>query len=71
MTDKGKHGNDLQVFESLDFAGQARSFNGMMRNLEQTVRAHVRRAREEGRDHDQTLSKCINQINGVLNRLES
>ncbi len=71
MTDKGKHGNDLHVFEGLDFAGQAKSFNGLMRNLEHTVKAHVRRSRDEGRNHEQTLSKCINQINGVLDRLQS
>jgi len=68
----GLHGQDGLTFEELDFAGQARSINGQVLNVERAVTAHVRRARDEAeRDETETLTKCINQVSAMLERLQS
>ena len=64
------HGVAEQTFEELDFAGQSRSINGTISHLERAVRAHIRRATEEGRNTQQVLRSRIEEVRRMLERLE-
>lgn len=69
-TRNGLHGQDGRKFEELDFAGQARSINGQILSVERAIIAHKRRASEEAeRDETETLTKCIEQVSAMLQRL--
>ena len=71
-TRSGLHGHDGRKFEELDFAGQAQSINGQIMNVERAINAHIRRAGEEdGRNEVETLTKCIEQVSSMLERLRS
>jgi len=64
------HGIAEQSFEELDFAGQSRSINGTVSHLERAIKAHVRRATDEGRDSQQILRNRIDEVRRMLERLE-
>ncbi len=64
-----RHKGDTETFEGLTFAEQAKSINAIINNLERSVRAHVRKARAEGRDPQVALQKCADQIQRLLGRL--
>ncbi len=65
-----RHKNDTRTFEGLTFQGQAKSINAQLSTLTRAVRAHVRRARQEGRDHEQTRAKCIAQVSRLRERIQ-
>lgn len=69
MTEKG-HCRGTRTFEELSFSDQAKSLNAQLSTLTRAVRAHVRRANDEGRDHEKTRSKCVAQINRLRERIE-
>jgi hypothetical protein len=66
-----RHKNDTQTFDGLTFPGQAKSINAQLSTLTRAIRAHIRKARERGRDHEQTRAKCIAQVNRLRQRIES
>jgi hypothetical protein len=45
-----RHRGDTATFEELDFHGQARAMNATALQLRKQFRAHLRRAKQEGRD---------------------
>ena len=63
------HKNDTQTFEGLSYAEQAKSISAQLVVLQRAVRAHTRRAEEEGRDPEETMLKCIGQVSRMLTRL--
>ena len=65
-----RHKNDTRTFEGLTFQEQARSINAQLSTLTRAVRAHVRRARQHGRDHEEARAKCIAQVNRLRERIE-
>jgi len=66
-----RHRNDTRTFDGLTFQEQAKSLNAQLSTLTRAVRAHVRRARKEGRDHEQTRAKCVAQVNRLRERIET
>ena len=65
-----RHQRDTRNFEELTFAGQAKAINIRIVILERSVRAHLRRAAQEGRDIRQVRQKCIGQVRRLLDRLQ-
>jgi len=67
----GKHGIDDLTFEELDFKRQAQSISGQIRTLELSITAHQRRAHEEGRNESEILSKELDQLFRLIERIRS
>ena len=65
------HKGGERIFGKLTFAEQARSITAMINNLQRSVRAHVRKARAEGRDAEAVFQKCVDQINRLPKRLKN
>ncbi len=64
-----RHQGDTKTFGELTFAEQAKAINIRVVGLERSVRAHLRRAAQQGRDVEAVRRKCINQLRRLLNRL--
>ena len=68
---KRRHKEDTRTFEELTFAEQAKSIQGQLMVLQRAIRAHVRRAEEEGREPDEVRITCLGQIARLMGRLTS
>ena len=68
---KRRHKEDTRTFEELTFAEQAKSIQGQIMVLQRAIRAHVRRAEEEGREPDKVRITCLGQISRLMGRLTS
>lgn len=64
-----RHQGDTKTFEELTFAEQAKAINIRVVGLERSVRAHMRRASQEGRNTGQVRQKCVEQLHRLLQRL--
>lgn len=64
-----RHQGDAKTFEELTFAEQAKAINIRVVGLGRSVRAHLRRATQEGRDLERVRVKCINKLRRLLDRL--
>ena len=67
--EKGTHGINEEVFEELNFAGQARAINGSLSTIEKAIIAHLRRAAVENRNVAQTRQKYIDFLQRISNRI--
>ena len=65
-----RHKNDTQTFDGLTFPGQAKSINAQLSTLTRAVRAHIRKAREEGLVYSKTKKKCSDQVQRLLDRID-
>ena len=66
---KGKHGKNERPFEELTFAGQASAINGEISRLTAAIKAHLRKAEQDGRDRNELLSKKIAQISRIITNI--
>lgn len=64
-----RHQGDAKTFEELTFAEQAKAINIRVVGLQRSVRAHLRRAKAEGRDVDKIREKRVEQVRRLLGRL--
>jgi hypothetical protein len=64
-----RHKDDTKDFNELTFGEQARSINAHIVQLQQSIRAHLRRADNEGRNVGRVHEKCINQLRRLLDRV--
>ena len=60
-----RHQGDTKTFEELTFEEQAYSINASIVNLQRSIKHHINNAP----DSAETRRKCIDQIQGLLNRL--
>ena len=67
-----RHKGDTATFEQLNFKEQAQSLNAdLVLYLPKAIRAHVDKARDEGRDQGETLKKCIKLVDRLKAELET
>ena len=64
-----RHKNDTKTFEELSYAEQAKSISAQLNVLQKAIRAHTRRAEEEGKRPEETMLTCIAQVARMLGRL--
>ena len=64
-----RHKDDTKTFTELTFGEQARSINAHIVQLQQSIRAHLKRAESEGRDAGRVRDKCTNQLRRLLDRV--
>ncbi len=69
MNKTRRHQDDTKTFEELTFAEQAKAINIRIVGMERSIRAHLRRATQEGRNIDHVRQKCIDQVRRLLDRL--
>jgi len=66
-----RHKHDTKKFTELTFAEQARSINAHVVQLQQSVRAHLKRAESEGRNVGRVHEKCTSQLRRLLDRVSA
>ena len=69
MPGRRRHKDDTKDFNELNFGEQARSINAHIVQLQQSIRAHLKRAESEGRDVGRVHEKCINQLWRLVDRV--
>jgi hypothetical protein len=60
-----QHKQNTRDFGELTFAEQAKSINAEILYIKRAVRAHVRRALQDGRNATATLQKCERQFSSL------
>jgi hypothetical protein len=63
------HKNHTKIFERLTYAEQAKSINAAMAWCSKAIKAHLRKARAEGRNDIAVKNKCVNQVSRLLSRI--
>lgn len=67
MTAHQRHTKD---FEELNFKEQAQSINAQFANLGKALKAHLRKAKAEGRDTRKVREKCVSQAVKLTQRIQ-
>ena len=66
MPGRRRHKEDTKDSNELNFGEQARSINAHIVQLQQSIRAHLKRAESEGRNVGRVHEKCISQLPRLL-----
>jgi hypothetical protein len=66
-----RHKNDTRTFEELTFSEQAKAITAKVSALERSVRAHLRRIRQNPGRFTSTKVKRVNQVARMLRRIEA
>lgn len=64
------HTRDFDGRLGLTYSEQAKSINAAMAWCSKAMRAHIRRASDEGRDVDAVRAKCVSQVRRLLERVD-
>jgi hypothetical protein len=67
---KGTHCIDEKTFSELSYEDQARSLNAQILSIERALKAHIKRAQNEGIDVKETKEKYIIQLERLINGLK-
>ena len=64
------HQGHTKEFDELNFKEQAQSINAQFANLGKAVKAHLRKAKVEGRDMERVREKCMSQADKLVHRIQ-
>ena len=66
---KGTHGANEETFKELSYAGQAKTLNSQILNIERGLNAHISQAKKESKNIDELKEKYRLQLERLIKGL--